>query len=363
MLFSDPILSHIAAGVLIIAGSVVVGKLLRVVVASVVRRFTRRAKTTLDEHILSDIEGKIVPLTIVAGVSLGIREVRKGLTAENVTHHQILDYLSTALFVLFILLLFHLLSRLFKSTIEWYADTVSLKNKSNIAPTVVPFTTKLVNIVLFFIVAITLLDHLGVNIGGLLVSLGVGSLAIALAAQETIANMIAWFVILVDQPVRIGDRIRLPSGEEGEVFQIGLRSTRILNLDNNLVVVPNGELVKNRIINLSAPDLSTSVIVDVNVAYGTDVEAARTLALSLVSGRADILRQPPPRVFLTNLGDLAMQLRLAARTPDVSRKFLIETDLREELYNAFRSAKIEIPQIHRVIGVKEPHETETPQKK
>ncbi|MBI1807506.1 MAG: mechanosensitive ion channel family protein [Ignavibacteria bacterium] len=351
-MLEDQIIKHTFIALLIVVGSAALGRLMKTLVDVLFRRFIDKGKTTLYNRILQVVESRVVALSILGGCSLGIREMRKGLTAENVTHHQVLDYLAVTLFIVIIVIVFHVLGRIFNATIEWYTDKVSLKNRSDITPTIVPFTTKLVNILLFFIVGMIILDHLGVNIGGLLVSLGVGSLAIALAAQETIANMIAWFVILVDQPIRIGDRIRLPSGEEGEVHQIGLRSTRIVNPDNNLVIVPNGELVKNRIVNLSMPDLSSNVVVDVNVVYGTDVSKVRGLMIGVVIGRADIQKLPEPKVVVSNLGEAGIQLKLIARTPDVTRKPGIEAELRELICRVFSDAGIEIPSVARLIQAK-----------
>src|ERR1051326_1456731 len=362
-MLDDPLYRHTFIAVVVILGSAIAGRLLKSLIEIVFRKLDQGGDARLNNRILEVVQSRVNVLVLVAGVSFGIREVRKGLTAENVIPHQILDYCSLVLFIVFVIILAKLLSRLIKATVEWYTEKISARNHSDISPAILPFTNKLTNILIIFIVGMILLDHLGVNIGGLFVSLGVGSLAIALAAQETIANMIAWFVILVDQPIRIGDKIRLPSGDEGEVYQIGLRSTRILNPDNNLIIVPNGELVKNRILNLSVPDSGTRILLEVNVAYGTSVEKARTLLLNLAGANAHIQKDPPPQVFLTNLGDAAIQLRLVARTPDFTKKFGIETELREGICKAFEESGIKIPILHHGIGVTNINESQTPPKK
>jgi small-conductance mechanosensitive channel len=96
-----------------------------------------------------------------------------------------------------------------------------------------------------------ILSHFGQNISALLTALGVGSLAIALASQEIIANMLAGFIIMIDRPFKIGDKIKLASGETGCVKQIGLRSTKIKMDDNKeaLLIVSNSELMRSRIQN------------------------------------------------------------------------------------------------------------------
>jgi MscS family membrane protein len=345
----DSLIKHAVIALMVLAGALLIGRLVRMIIRIVVRRHGEdRARAPLC-RVLNAIDAKLFLIALTVGFSLGLRELRKAVLPGDETFHQILDYLSTGVFILAVLLFSHLLSRLFRSSVAWYADEVSRKNRNNLAPTVVPFASKLINIVIFFIVGMIILDHLGVNIGGFLVSLGVGSLAVALAAQETIANMIAWFVILVDQPIRIGDKIRLPSGDEGEVAEIGLRSTRIISYDNNLVVIPNSELVKNRLTNLTLPDPSSRVVIEIPVAYGTDIDRARKVILGIVSSRNDIQKAPAPHLYTMAFGEAAVQLRLHARTADIGKKFDIETELREQIYGALRNAGIEFPRIQRFI--------------
>jgi len=170
-------------------------------------------------------------------------------------------------------------------------------------------------------------------------------------------------VILVDQPFRIGDRIKLQSGEEGDVYQIGLRSTRILNLDHNIVVIPNGELVKNRIINYSFPDSNIRIIVEVGIAYGTNIEKAKRLLFKLAQQHSDISKDPSPEVFLMNFGDSAIQLRLVARTSHFEKKLEVETALREQIYKTFEQEGIEIPLPQRVVTLVNSNAAQASQKK
>ena len=88
----------------------------------------------------------------------------------------------------------------------------------------------------------------GVNINALIAALGVGSLAIALAAQDTIANIIAGFLIMIDRPFRIDDKIKLPSGEIVKVLDIGIRRSKFLFEDNAIIIVPNLDLSKSKIV-------------------------------------------------------------------------------------------------------------------
>lgn len=344
-----PIINPIIIAILIVIASMVAGQIFKYILGVIFKRLFSKTKTTLDDKMLEIIRSNIITLSVIIGFYIGLKTVKQSLAVNELTYHQVLDYISIALFFILVMVIARLVSRLIGSTIEWYMDEVSVKTQSNITATVAPMTKKIINLVLFLIASMIVLDHFGVNIGSLLVSLGVGSLAIALAAQETVANMIAGFVILIDQPFRIGDRIKLPSGDEGDVFQIGLRSTRILNFDNNFVVIPNSELVKNRLINYSFPDNVMRVLVEVNVTYGMDIEKVRNIILKIVHRHPDLISDPPPRVFFNNFGDVGIQLRLIARTSHFDKKFELETDLREKIYKAFTQEKIEIAYLKRTV--------------
>ncbi len=359
----DPLVRHIVIAAALIVALAIIGRIVRTVVAVLSRRYMKRTSSQVDPATIDAIISRIFPLAIVVGFSLAIREIRKIPLPEDVTFHEILDYCSIAAFIAFVLLVSSLIGRFLKTSVLWYAQRVSARNRNNLAPAVVPFASKLINIVVFFIVGMIILDHLGVNIGGFLVSLGVGSLAVALAAQETIANMIAWFVILVDQPFRQGDVIRLPSGDDGKVTHIGLRSTRIVNADRNLVVIPNGELVKNRIINVTSPDISSRVVIDLPLAYGTDLERARSVMLAAASRRPELASPPDPQVVVMDFGDIGIMVRFQAGIADAMQRFNVETALREEFYAALRREGIEFPRAQRLVPLPERYATQTPQKK
>jgi small-conductance mechanosensitive channel len=213
-------------------------------------------------------------------------------------------------------------------------------------------TSKLIALLIGMVGAIVILDHFGINIGSLLVSLGVGSLAVALAAQDTLANMIAGFVIMVDRPFRVGDRIELPTGQVGDVHRIGLRSTQILNFDNNLIIVPNAELIKSRIVNFAFPFNQMRVLVKFGVAYGASPEQVRTILLDIVRAHPEVVSDPQPEVFFTAMNDSSLEFTLIARAAEYQKRFDIECTLREQAYLAFQKAGIEIPFPQRVVHMK-----------
>jgi MscS family membrane protein len=182
----------------------------------------------------------------------------------------------------------------------------------------------------------------------------IAALAIALAAQETIANMIGGFVIMTDRPFRVGDRIKLPTGEIGDVQEIGIRSTRVLDFDNNLMVYPNAELIKGKIVNYSYPSEHIRIFVDASVAYETDIDRVRAIMLRLAQEHPDVLKSPPPSVVLVSFSESSLNLQLNGRTNDYRNKSSIETSIREQIYKAFLDEKIQIALPQRVVHLSSP---------
>lgn len=219
-----------------------------------------------------------------------------------------------------------------------------------------PLLVRVAKIIIFFIALIIILNHFNQNVQSLVVSLGVGSLAIALAAQETLSNMIAGFVIMTDRPFRLGDRLKLASGEVGDVFEIGLRSTKIRTFDNTLIIVPNAEIVKEKVVNLSYPDSIIRVLVYAGVAYGTDIEKVKSIMEQVCRDHPKVLDDPAPSAYFLEFGDSSLNLRVTCRVPDWRDEWGISEDIRLEIYRRFNKEGIEIPFPQRVLWWGKPPE-------
>jgi small-conductance mechanosensitive channel len=129
-----------------------------------------------------------------------------------------------------------------------------------------------VKIVFVAVGAMIILDNLGISITPILTTLGIGSLAVAIALQDTLGNFFAGLYIKADRPIEEGHYVRLESGEEGYVDHIGWRNTRIRMLPNNIVVVPNSKLVQSHITNYYLPDKELAFLVQVGVHYDSDLK-------------------------------------------------------------------------------------------
>lgn len=191
------------------------------------------------------------------------------------------------------------------------------------------------------------LDSIGISITPLLASLGVGSLAVALALQDTLANLFAGVYVLVDKPVEPGDYVRLDGGEEGFVIRVGWRSTRIRTRPNNIVVVPNTKLTGSVIVNYSRPSPDLAVLVDLGVHYDSDLrkvarvtaEVAREVMRTVPGGVSDF----EPFIRYHTFGDSAVQFTAILRATEFDLHNTVIHEFIMRLHERYRREGIQIP--------------------
>ena len=341
-LLGSGILFHAVAGLVLFIVVLAVGRIIKFLLDTVGRAIITRTESELDGKILEIVLERIMPISAIAGMYFGLRELSSGLTAAHTSFFKFLAYSNDALYLLMAFVLTVLALKIVDTFIRHALHLIAERESSNFDLAFAPLVNKLVNIFVAVVAVILVLDHFGQNVSSLLAVLSVGSLAIGLAAQDTISNMISGFVIMMDRPFRIGDRVKIPSGEEGDVFEIGLRSTKILDFDNNLVIVPNSELLKTRIVNYSFPGPAVRVVVEVNVAYGSDIVAVKKILLRIALAHPDVLKEPPPEVSLMKLAETGLQFKLFCRVATFNKQFPTGEKLRIEIYDALNKAKIDI---------------------
>ena len=178
----------------------------------------------------------------------------------------------------------------------------------------------------------------------MLAGMGIAGLAVALAAQETLSNMFSGVYLMVDHPVRIGDRIILDSGELCEVQDIGLRSTKLYNIvEHTMIFIPNEILAKSKIVNISAPDIRLKVRFPIGVAYGTDIRKVKRILLEIAEEAPDVLDDPEPVVIFREFGDFSLNLLLILWIDDIRKKFDVIDYVNQRIDDRFKEEGIEIP--------------------
>jgi small-conductance mechanosensitive channel len=213
-----------------------------------------------------------------------------------------------------------------------------------------PLLQKVGAVVIAIFGLIALLESFGIDVNSLVVSLGVGSLAVGLAAQDTLANMFAGFTLMLDRPFLIGDRIQLATGELGDVEAIGIRATRMRTPDETVLVVPNSVLTKEKVVNLSRPTRSLTTRADVSVPHGSDLDAAKRVLAAAVRQSALVDAAREPVVLVTRLAESAVNLRVAFWVRDYTDQARALSEVQEAIYRGFASVGIGTPYpVQRVI--------------
>jgi small-conductance mechanosensitive channel len=199
---------------------------------------------------------------------------------------------------------------------------------------------------------ITALQALGVPVAPLLTTLGVGSLAVALALQETLANFFAGLYLLADRPVRTGDYIKIHDGEEGYVEAIGWRSSRLRTQQQNVVIVPNQKLSQAILTNFHLPSPPVTLTIPVRVSYDADPDKVeRVLAEELDRATKDIpeVHDAPTSARMVELADSGILWHCVVQVRDIEAQALAGHEIRRRILARLRAEKIEIPYPQRVV--------------
>jgi len=192
-----------------------------------------------------------------------------------------------------------------------------------------------------------ILGHFNVSIAPILTALGVGGLAVALALQDTLSNLFGGFYVAVAGQVRLGDYIKLNSGEEGYVSDIGWRSTTFRAPANNTIIVPNAKLAQAIVTNYNLPEKRMAASFVVTVDYSTDPDTVER-ALSEVLAKAapeipGMLQDPAPSVaFDPGFGDGGMGFSVNFQVADFASQGPVRNELRRRVLTRFRADRIEI---------------------
>lgn len=174
---------------------------------------------------------------------------------------------------------------------------------------------------------------------GLFAVIGVG---IGFGLQNIAANFISGIILLLERPVKIGDRLEV-NDVWGDVKKINLRTTLIETPDKISIIVPNSKLLENDVINYSYGDTRIRLQVPVGIAYGSDCEKATEILIQVAQDNDRILKNPEPKVWFTDFGDSSLNFRLLCWIANAARKNDITSELNYAIDRAFREGNIEIP--------------------
>jgi MscS family membrane protein len=308
----------------------------------VVLRLTGRTRSALDDRIIQAVRTPVFVLIVLLGAQAGLSQ----LTFLDPTWVQTLEGF---IFVGFVFVGCVLLIRLVGEIVGWY--TKNLTAEGAIDTQLVIFLRRVIQLVLLSIALIMVLDHFGLDISALVATLGVSSLAFALAARAFLEDSIAGFLIMIDRPFNVGDRIQLPQavmgeyGDWGDVAEIGVRSTRIRSVDGILLTVPNSKLVNDVVINFSHSE-SPNLRVRVRVAVEPELDNVRAAVKEIeriASEDPDIAFEPrAPEVMIREIEEYDVLVELRFYVDDARKMRRIKSRVTEGILAAFEEKGVRL---------------------
>lgn len=244
--------------ILIILGAIIIVKLLSLLGKKVIKPFVTGTDNHLDDVIFYSLEAPVKFAIILLGIWIAIHRL--------VYPDSFVKVVDNAYSILIVLDITWFFGRLFSSLLQAYWG----KQSNGQANKMMPIIKRTILVIVWLIGIVMALSNVGVNISALLGTLGIGGIAFALAAQDTVKNVFGAFTILTDKPFSIGDTIRVDS-YEGTVVDVGVRSTKIMNYDKRIITFPNYKITDTSIVNISSEPMRR-VVLNLGLTYDTTSE-------------------------------------------------------------------------------------------
>ena len=327
-------LTHIMLALAIMVAAVILSRLSTYLLRLLQERIFGRTRTSLDDLLVGSIKGPLRLAILLAGLELSLQQL-------DIIPPSWAETADRIFFIFYLFIIYVVLYRVVGDVAGWYSKEVVSKTETDLDDKFLSFFRHLVIIIVTTIIIVLLLDRFGIEADALITTLGVGSLAIALAAQATLSDIIAGFMIMIDRPFGIGDRIELLDiSTWGDVTEVGLRSTRILTRDNRMVSVPNSVIGKGLVVNYSDPNTLYRVETHVGIVYGTDIEMARQVMIEAIRAEDWVMKEQLIEALLLEFGESALIFRVRCWIEHYVETRRVIDKMNTALYKALNQADI-----------------------
>lgn len=312
------------------------------IIFSRIEKFASRTRSKLDDILLGALNFPLVLLIFVSGVFI-LQRISPILINSELSRYFFVILRTTTVIAIVIFM-----DRLVNNLIQVYSHKVDiLKTSGAVART-------FVRIIVVGLGLLILLDSFGVSITPILASLGIGSLAVALALQPTLENFFSGIQIVIDKPVKVGQFIKLDSGEEGYVVKVGWRSTWIRMLPNNVVVIPNNVLVNSKVLNYYYPETELAVLVQVGVHYESDLKHVERVTCEV--GK-EVMKEVQggvpgfdPFIRYHTFNDFSIDFTVILRAKEFVDNYFVKHEFIKRLHERYNKEGIVIPYPIRAIN-------------
>jgi len=303
------------------------------------QRLASRTKTQLDDILIQSAD---LPLNLLIFTSGGafVEQLIPSLAAYS-TNTTLTNYFLVGFKAATIIAIVLFIDRFSSALFTNYSGKIEILHTSG------SIARGFIRILVISLGFLILLDSFGVSITPIIASLGIGSLAVALALQPTLENFFSGVQIIIDKTIQIGHFIQLESGEEGYVYKIGWRSTWIRLPTNNIVVIPNSKLVNSKIINYYYPEKELAIKIDLGVHYSSDLEKVERVSLDvareILTSVPGAIKEFVPIVRFYKFDSSSINFVVILRAKDFDAGHVIRHEFIKRLQKRYAEENITIP--------------------
>ncbi|MEA2111992.1 MAG: mechanosensitive ion channel family protein [Campylobacterota bacterium] len=316
----------------LIIASVVLAKFIYILIGGSVKKLTKKTKNEFDDLVVDMIEEPFVFALIIIGIWYSLQTLNLHPVAEAL--------IAKAYYVLIIFNIAWTVTRLIDAIIQKYVLPLVKDSDSKLDDQLIPVVRKGIKVSIWIIAILVALNNAGYDVGAVLASLGIGGLAFALAAKDTIANLFGSFTIFVDKPFTIGDRVIL-QGYDGFVEEIGLRSTRLRTLTGRMITLANSTVADSSIENVTS-EPSRKITLHLGLTYDTDetqIEHALELLKTIAQSNESVLENYS--VAFTAFNDFALNVRFIYYIEKGASIGDVQTAINLQILKQFNANKLE----------------------
>lgn len=318
--------------VLIMVLTVIAAWVSRIILKKLLKPLTKKTNTKIDDLIVKNLGSMIFYVILAIGLKVSLSYV----SLESYYYHGMVE---TFLIIIITILILRIVNDL---TTHWKKDWAA-KTASTADDRLIPLIEKIIKVILVALAIIFIFDSWEIDISPLLATAGIAGIAVSLAVKDSLANILGGLQLVLDKTFKVGDKVKLESGELGVILDIGLRSTKLKTYDNEVIYIPNGYLANAKVRNYTVPDLKIRVNVEFGVAYGSQTDKVREVVLQTLKKMNKVLDDPEPAVQFLSMSDFSLDFIARAWVEDYIDAYSMKLTMTDEIYKALNREGISIP--------------------
>jgi len=325
-------LNELLLALAILVGFILLAKILTYIVQVYVAKWAKRTATQVDDLIVEKIKP---PFTYVIWL-LGLRAALLPLHLQG----DAFDKLIKSIILIVVIWVAVAVADILMGAV---LEKIVAKTESEVDDALAPLITKTIKVAIWAVGLVWLLSIWQIDVRPILGGLGIAGLAIGFAIKDSLANIFGGVALILDRTIKVGDKVKLESGEAGYIMDVGLRSTKLKTFNNEIITIPNGQLANSRIQNYGQPDPSLKVVIDFGVSYESDVDLVRKVVSQVIKTMEGIMNDSPVEVLFLSMEDFYLKFSARFWVPDHNQAWNKQLEATDKIFRALKEAKIEIP--------------------